>query len=99
VPFCRIQYLGQGGQPLRVESRVEPAAGVQPAQLIHGKRLDRTGSVGGSVHGFVVDHHQVTILGQANVQLDHMGAGIDGTVERGKGVLRKAGTIAPVSDK
>ena len=99
VPFCRIQHLGQGGQPLRVEPRVEPAAGVQSAQLIQGKRLDRTGSVGGSVHGFVVDHHQVAILGQTNVQFDHMGAGIDGTVERGKGILRVAGTVAPVSDK
>src|SRR5215210_1649446 len=74
----------------------EVAAGIEPAKLVDGYLRDDACPARGPVHGRVVDHDDVPVTGQMDVELEAAGPSLHRDPERLQGVLRGQGRGAPV---
>ena len=62
--------------------RAEMPSGIDPAQLGERERRQRAGPVGGAVQGGIVNHHRCAVGGEADVELDGVGAAPHRRLER-----------------
>src|SRR5215210_4549056 len=74
----------------------EVVAGIEPAKLVDGHLRDDACPARGPVHGRVVDHDDVPVTGQMDVELKAAGPLLHRDPERLHGVLRGQGRGAPV---
>ena len=76
----------------------KPRTGVEFSQISQAELEDVAVTVGGALQGRVVDHHDLPIGAQGDVDLGHVGAEIDGGADGGQGVLGSRAGESPVCD-
>ena len=84
-----LDHLCEGWDPDPGELRPLPASSVQRAQLGQGVFRDHPIGVGGAVRRFIVNHDDLAIAGQVDIQLRGIGVdfGAPGVGESREGIL------------
>src|SRR5690606_36654932 len=93
----RLKQLLQGGSRAGLFPAGRAEAGVQTVHLFGGMARDLAHDPGGALQGRVVDHHQLVVSGQVQVQLHPCDTGLQRLVKARQGVFRRLATGAPVT--
>ena len=86
----------EGGDAGAFEFRIEPASGVECAELVEGEVADFACAVGGAVDGGVVHDDEFAVFGELDVEFDHGDTFFDGGDDGGEGVFGRGGNVSAV---
>ncbi len=87
VPAEELDGLLEGEDLFACELLREPAACIERFDLAQRMVSHAAVAVGRTIQPLVVDHHDGAVASHLAVELDHVGAELDGAKERGTGVL------------
>src|SRR5690554_2197999 len=92
-----LEQLLKGWNGAGLGPVLQTQAGIHAAQLFGGMGGDAAANTGSTLQGRVVDHHQLVIGGQVQVQLNAGDSGLQGTGKTGQGVFRCFAAGTPVA--
>ena len=84
--------------PLALETRILPAAGVEALQLPHGMRAQRSTPVRDPLEPGGSEDHEVSIPSEAHLESEGVGPLVDRGFEGDDGVLGRLGGRSTLSD-
>ena len=74
VFFGEIEDFIEGGNAFAGEFAAEPGTGIQAAQIGESHVVNGAFSIGGAIHGVIVNGHQARVASQLQIGFDKGGA-------------------------